>query len=489
MNRKVEKYKDSLIRLSINLSMLLIFWGGMLRKSFNADTVSHAASLDADIKWNIADGRYMIALGDAILLRLGIKVTTNLSITMACAFLLFAAAMLVIQKIYKQWQPVDKWAGFGYLCGLNLVFLNVLFSELLMFGECSVYFAFGYFVAALGVLCFTRKKYLLMLICLLVAACTYQYTAIFAAILVAFYVCLENREKFTVKAVKEEMTGIILCIAAGGINLFSIRLLEKIGVIEAFNKHAGWGGSAQKLADFRVSLMSLYQNSLEIFPNLWIPLLFIFAVFLSIIYSCVRAKEIRKLPFIFLVFWGCMVMLYSIPLMQEDFSFPPRMAFCFYLLQGLLVVTAYAVNIGMIHKVLSLICFGYLMIQLLFSDFVVTNHFVSNTLDEVYVNMMYQEVLEYEKETGVTVTKIVVYKDENAPDNYEEVNYHVHQINERTLGTATNSLIGQVTGRHFEKVEGEEEIYNQFFKGKNWDYLDLSEQLVIIGDTVYWCVF
>lgn len=486
---KIEKYQDSLIRLSINISMLLIFWGGMLRKSFNADTVSHATSLDTDIKWNIADGRYVIALGDAFLLKFGIKVTANLSITMACALLLFAATMLVIQKIYKKWQPIDKWVGFGYFCSLNLVFLNVLFSELLMFGECSVYFAFGYFMAALGVLEFTRKKHILMFLCLLVAACTYQYTAIFAAILAAFYVCLENEENLTAKAIKKELTGIILCIAAGGFNLLSIKLLEKTGVIEAFNKHAGWGRISQKVLAFGASFSSLCRSSLEIFPNLWIPLLFLIIVLGIIIYSCIKSKERGKVIFIFLVCLCCIAMLYGIPFMQENFSFPPRMAFCFYLLQGLLAVAAYAVSTKKMQKLLSFACAGYLMVQLLFSDFVVTNHFISNTLDEVYVNMMYQEVLEYEKETGVIVTKIAVYKDEDAPDSYEEVNYHVHQINERTLGTATNSLIEQVTGRRFEKVEGKEEIYVQYFKGKNWDYLNLPEQLVIIGDTVYWCIF
>lgn len=489
MNKKVEKYQNSLFRLLINLFMLLIFWGGMLRKSFNADTVSHMMSSDADIKWNIEGGRYIKAFGDAVLLRLGIRVTDNLSIAMTCAFLLFAATMLVIQKIYMQWQPEDIWARFGYLCSLNLVFLNVLFSELLMFSQDSIYFALGYFSAILGVLCFTGKKYFLMFICFFAAACTYQYTVVFAAILIAFYVCLKYREELSMKAVKEELLGIFSCIGAGTLNLFSVKILVRMGIIEEFNKHAGWGEGAQKFADFGESLVSLYKSSLEILPNLWIPLLFIIFIFFLIIYNCVKQRKLRNLSFVFLIFVGSMAMLYGIPFMQENFSFPPRMAFCFYLLQGLLAVIAYATGNEGIHKLLSFACAGYLMVQLLFSDFVVTNHFISNTLDEIYVNMMYQEVLEYEQEMGITVTKIVLYKDANAPDSYQEVGYHVHQINERTLGTATNSLIWQVTGRHFEKVEGREEIYDQYFKGKNWDYLNLTEQLVIIDDTAYWCIF
>ena len=134
-------------------------------------------------------------------------------------------------------------------------------------------------------------------------------------------------------------------------------------------------------------------------------------------------------------------------------------------------------------------CISYLLVQLLFSDFVVTNHFVSNALDKVYVKMAYEEILKYEEETGNQVTKLAVVKDGYAPDHYDEVSYSVEQINERALGTVTNSLMEVVTGRYFEPVDGEEEIIREYFEGKDWNALDLSEQLVILGDTAYWCIF
>ena len=82
-----------------------------------------------------------------------------------------------------------------------------------------------------------------------------------------------------------------------------------------------------------------------------------------------------------------------------------------------------------------------------------------------------------------------VVKDGYAPDHYDEVSYSVEQINERALGTVTNSLMEVVTGRYFEPVDGEEEIIREYFDGKDWNALELSEQLVILGDTAYWCIF
>lgn len=129
---------------------------------------------------------------------------------------------------------------------------------------------------------------------------------------------------------------------------------------------------------------------------------------------------------------------------------------------------------------------------MLFSNFVVTNHFVSNTLDEVHINMFYQEILKYEDETGNRVSKIAYRNDACAPHYYEEVEYTSYEINERVLSQATNSLIKVITGRDFENLEMTEEEFRRYFEeyeDKDWEYLDLSEQLVIDGDTAYWCLF
>ena len=273
------------------------------------------------------------------------------------------------------------------------------------------------------------------------------------------------------------------------VNYISISVLKMLGVIERFNKSPQWEMNAQKVAAIKESLISLLENGHGIMPDLWLPLLFILSLFTIMVYSCFREKTMKKLPFAMIVFGGSFILVYGIPTMQNDFYFPPRMAFCFYLIQGIFVVTVYALSRVEVRRLLTVGCVGYLLIQLLFSDFVITNHFVSNTLDEVYANMMYQEVLKYEEETGNEVTKIAVYKDDRALDYYEEISFHTDQINEKVLGIVSRPLVWKVTGRTFEKIEPVEEIYEQFFEGRDWNYFDLSQQLIIIDDTAHWCIF
>lgn len=489
LHLKIEKYKELGIKYGISLCLLFVFWGGMLRRSFNADTIGHMFSADADIAWSIADGRYIVALGDAILLKLGIRTTTNLSVNMLFTLLFLAVAMVILQEMFEPWQPEDQWERIGYVCGLNLVFLNPLFAEVLMFSEICVYYALGYLLAVVGVEKFIKKKYFSMCLLFLSAVCIYQYTMVFAAVLLVFYVCLKHKDELSLKAVLEEIVVVCICMGVGGLNYVSINVLKSLGFIENFNKSAGWGVNAQKFEALKKSFLSLFKDGHGIMPDLWLPLLFILALFAIMVYSCFRERTMKKLPFVMIVFGGSFILIYGIPMMQKDFYFPPRMAFCFYLIQGLFVVTVYALSRVEVRRLLTVGCVGYLLIQLLFSDFVITNHFVSNTLDEVYANMMYQEVLKYEEETGNEVTKIAVYKDDRALDYYEEISFHTDQINEKVLGIVSRPLVWKVTGRTFEKIEPVEEIYEQFFEGRDWNYFDLSQQLIIIDDTAHWCIF
>ncbi len=487
-----EKYQSYFIEFAGNFLCLLVFWGGMLRRSFNADTIFHMVVEDADIFSRIEAGRYVVALGDSILLKLGIRVTDNLSIVTFLAFVLFAFAMMTIQQTLQAWMPEKPLYKFGYYMGVNLVFLNVLFAELLMFGEFCVYFGLGYFVASVAVWCFLRRKYVKAVIALMIAVCTYQYTVIFAAILIVFGLCLQYEGELSWKAIWHEIVGIGFCLLMGGANLLSVKLLEKFGLINEFGKHGGVGNVKEKLKGAAISFINLNRSSADILPGLWVPMLFTIGLLALIIYSCIREYKYRKILFIMLVWGAGNLLLYVIPLLQEDFAFASRMSFCFYLVQGMLVVTAYAFCNITSRRLITIGCIGYLVIQLLFSDYVVTNHFISNTLDEVYTNMFYQEILKYEDETGNRVTKIAYKRDAYCPHYYDEVEYNSSEINERALGQVTNSLVRVVTGRNFENLDMTEDEFERYFKDfqdKNWSYFDLSEQLVIDGDTAYWCIF
>lgn len=182
-------------------------------------------------------------------------------------------------------------------------------------------------------------------------------------------------------------------------------------------------------------------------------------------------------------------MIFVIPMMQEYIYMPPRIIWTLYAVQGMLLLIVFACQQG---RLKSLVCYtacAWLIIQIIFCNVIVANRTLSNSLDITYTQIVYEKIMEYEKASGQTVRKLAVTKDTNCPFSYEEVKYKTDQINERALGTVTNTLMNVVSKRTFEKVEMDETVNQTYFAGKNWDYFDVYEQLVIQGDTAYWVIF
>lgn len=461
----------------------------MLRKSFTSDTISHMVAADADVQINLEQGRYLKAFGDELLLRLGLRTTTNLSITMFLSFVILAIAMVLLQKIFAEWEPQEFTGKIGYNLIINLWVYNVLFVENLMFSEVSVYFALAYLGAVISIWFYTKRQYIRMVIALAMATCFYQYVVIFAAIGIAFFIYMQER-KLSRKVFFRELIGVAVCMGIGLANLISILLLVKTDQLTQSYKSAGIGDMKLKLKEMFESFVGLWRDAAGIFPEVWLPLLVILVVGGLLLYETIKKKRVQEFCFFMIVIVGSFALLYVIPLAEENFYFPPRMSFCFFLIQGMMMTAAYTmIDSQMCKHLLTLCCIGYLVVHMLFADFVVTNHFISNSLDKAYVRMAYEYIIEYEQKNHTTVQNLCMVNDINAPNRYREVSYVSDQINERSLGILSVSIMEVVTGHRFNRVEMDPGVYATYFEGKNWDYFDPYEQIIIIGDTAYWCMF
>ena len=214
-----------------------------------------------------------------------------------------------------------------------------------------------------------------------------------------------------------------------------------------------------------------------------------------------KKQGISGVIYYILVVIVCTVSLYMVTMLEEGFHFQPRIAFNLYHIQGMMLVVAFAlvggesdwnasVSKDSALKLGAYMVFAYIWIQMLFCSYIISGRFVSNALDKAYAQIILGEIDKYEQETGITVTKLNVTNDEYAPPYYDDTRIHYGQINERILGITTRSMFEAWFDRHF---DGEEElpddIYSEHFAGKDWDRFDVDEQLVIVGDTAYLCVY
>lgn len=485
MNNK-ESYKSFLLYWLVGILLMLLFWGGMLRKSFNADTVYFIVEGDGGFYNWLQDARYVSALISLLLKQVGLTTATNLSVTMALAFIVCAATIAIIALIFEEWFRDSTIAFLGLLCGVSLAFCSGLFAENWMFTETSFSFALTYFFVSLACYNLKIKKYFCMVLFLLLGICTYQVAVPFFIILTLFYLYYKNEKILTIRIFAESFGLSVLAVFLGFLNLMSIRLMDHLGIVD-LKKNVG---NIDILENLRAAVMHcgrLYKDSDGLLPNLWLPLLFAIFVMGSISYMCIREHNTNKLIYNWLLFLVCHLVLYMLPMLTKGFSFPCRMSFVFFLIHGMFFLNALDT---MNQNVLMLYAgIGYFCIQLLFCNFIVTNRFISNTLDEVYAHMIVNYIEKYEEDTGNRIQYLAVCTDSYAPNSYEEVTYKSHEINERSLRIVPGSLLEYITGRTFERKEMPDSVYHEHFEGKNWDYFDAEQQVVFENDTVYLCIF
>jgi hypothetical protein len=120
------------------------------------------------------------------------------------------------------------------------------------------------------------------------------------------------------------------------------------------------------------------------------------------------------------------------------------------------------------------------------------NQFANNRLDQEYAMNVSRAIDEYENSTGETVSKIA-FREDSGPmyAYYGNVRYIIGDMNLRAarIGWACVPLINYYAQRDFEFVEMDEEVYDKYFKDKNWDFFVPDEQMIFIGDTLYLAVY
>ncbi len=504
MEKVQNSMKDKLISFIGSFFVLTALFGGLLRRAFNADTITYMiyAKDDADVR--IRAGRYVIALFDVILYRLGIKTTDFMPLLILLSMVVLALTVVVLLEVFSRFSSQNNLLfSVGFSLALGLGFYNVLFAEYFMFTEVTVFYTIGFFVAAVGVHLFVnsnRGKFFAYLL-FIIAACTYQYTVVFAAIVLAFYYMLQNDFKWSKKAVTDELLGCALPMSTGIICMISIKIVGQIYPDLASVKPYSNESVRDKLGDVIDSLGMFLKDSYSLLPGTLIPGIILLASLCVCVYLLAKAKGFKGVLFFAVVCLGSLVLMLVIPMLGAGFNFPPRMSFCLYLVQGLIFITIMSLLAGSsdilpenmcktLLKATTYVVMGYVWIQMLGCSFITSGRYVSNTLDKNYSQIILREIEKYEENTGITVTKLGTCTDAYAPTFYEESKVHYGQINERVIGQATRSLIEAMWGRHFESADGvPEDVYDEYFAGKNWDYFDVNEQLVIVDDTAYLCVY
>ena len=114
-----------------------------------------------------------------------------------------------------------------------------------------------------------------------------------------------------------------------------------------------------------------------------------------------------------------------------------------------------------------------------------------NAIDIMEAKQIGERILEYENETGNTITKVAARGDLNPTYYQPNSRYKNWELGARIMSTYYSNyrLIGYTLNRNLERKDMSDEIYEKYFAGKDWNCLNVEEQTILINDTLYLVIY
>ncbi len=222
-------------------------------------------------------------------------------------------------------------------------------------------------------------------------------------------------------------------------------------------------------------------------------LFFIVLVALYFIWSVIRKKSLKSLAYLI---YYIVIMLCGIyaPLMVTAYDYIDVVPRTVYILGGVIPVFLTAMllhmDISLEKRIVLPVCIaGFLFVQYYGAMELLTDHYKTNLLDKYEAQFVGARIWDYEEETGVTVTKMALYWDANVTGYAPDV-HMFGAVNERVMSNewAAPLAIRCLDGHQVEQTDPSDEVYQQYFEGKDWLHIK-DEQIVIIGDTLHLCAY
>lgn len=489
MNIKVKNIlKDK--NLYLFLVIVLLFFGLFFKQNFSVDTYQLFATKNMSYM-NIykEDGRLIqFTLINLFLL---LRLTPN-----SIYIVIFILAILFeTLSIYFLNNTLKKYITNSFICSLIsiLIIINPFSIELWLFTEMAVMqlsilscvLAFKFFDKFLEKKSFKNILYSLLFI--LIAVFSYQGT-------IAIFIALSSLViiKYS-KNIKDFIFNNIFMGICYSLPVITNFLTAKfLGTSRLNLEH----NLLETITIISNQVLKVLLNSFNILPS-GIFTLFIFITLIIVIVSIALQSKINFSKKMFLTFGLIYVIfmtyLFTVfPMFAQDpktIAVFPRSTYTFGSIIG--IIFAFSLinlnNQKNIENIITFISILLLFIQFICFNNIAINRFIVNYMDKYIIFEIEEKINNYENTTGTKIENISIYNLENAEKFYTSLNDSLN-ISARSEKMSCSHLLKYYLHRNFNFIEPDENIYNNYFKNKNWTLFNL-DQIVIKGNTLHWYIY
>ncbi len=491
----MKKLKDK--NLYISLLISLAFFGIFLRMDFATDTYSVLGSPAKEIfNHFMLSGRFVTAFlwGAVNVLNFGEHLIYFCSYALAIITITFSIYLLfnlIHEKIKSE--------GLSFLVS-SLIIINPFSIELFMYIEKGV-LALTVLLSVLATIKFidfikgNKKSIIFTFIFMLIATFCYQgVISLFIALSAVFIVFYSKNAKDFIK----NNVVMLLCYGIPAvINLLTVRLFF---INDRVNGEIVLSESIKKIIDGSKSMFATY----NILPKYTVIVVLSILVILAIVMICINKKEkintkILKILGIAYVVIATIGITIVPQIMQntESIWFVPRSTYTFASIIGIisLYILFNTEDINILKSkvyinstVILIISIIILSMEFYSFNKIETDHYNMNYLDKINSLSIGEQIKKYEEDTGIKVTKICIYNDENISYTYNGI-LAIGDINITGFfpDWSIIKMINYYNGLNLTEGEKNPDLEKEFLN-QDWNNYN-QNQIKIIDDTIHYCRF
>ncbi len=472
-------FKDK--KLYLFLGIVVLFFGLLHRMNFSVDTYLLLSSPNYSyVKEYLGAGRIFTYLLFFLMGSLRIPHYIMYLVSYVMGIVLLTIAIYELYKVLKKY--IDN--KVLEIVIPTAILINPFIIELWLFIEAGIMMlsilgcveAFKYFDKYLE-----KKEKINLLysfIWMLIAAFSYQGTLALFIALSVFSVVVRSK-KFISFIINNILMGLIYGLPTIG-NYVLIRLFSNNRVSGSFNIsktiHTVLESSKYIVGGFGL----VFRGAITI--------ILIASITLVIYYILVGKDKKKGISILSVIYIVLMIYIFTIlpiiPQTGERIAVYPRTCYAFFSMIGVLFLYA---NKKANYKGFMVILIVLLGMEFLSFTRIEMNRYRVNQLDREIVLEIEDKVKEYEKDTGITVSKLAIYNLKDSSKFYDRLDdrINVSAIKENPSGLAAYTFF---TRRKIEYTVEDKEVYEQFFSKIDDDEFDI-DQIVIIDDTIHWYLY
>jgi len=466
--------------------LYLAAFGLMIFPHFSADTFSiHAGGY----KHLLALGRVAAYIFNLLFIFMDMYKMSWFTSLLSMIFLTISSVIIY----YKISQTLCK-KSLITAGAVAILFCNPFMADVFQFAEVCHTITLGVLFSSTALIPIKRdmplKNFLISIILLFTALNFYQAVLGYYVSVSLVLIYLYNRN-LTWRGVRDSLK--IICAAgiASIACVIELRLLQNTGIIYIASRT-----SPVTLEILIKNLQSLYKIIIGIvLPAAKITYLkYIFPIFWALIYGIFIYSMLKKRVIFQNYIYSALIIIISLAavfaphVLTSPIWLSQRSVISFWSILAIpLLCMENLLGTNLKKAVLSItifiLCFNTAAI-----NFMEVSLLTTNKIEQEISYLVQSRINEYENQTGNEI-KTIVFRNDNRPTwSYKSAGYSAYDFAIRTYTTSWGSgvaLINYFNNRSYKQRLMTDDEYNKFFRRKNWDVLNLDEQLVFYRDVLF----